>query len=110
MHVFSVRDLREHTGALIHDAEAGNLSLITKRGHPVFLALPFSEELLNLGVRSSIAIKLYKDGIITLEKAAKLADSSVEAFIEKLGFLGIPTVTYSTEELKEELNFFDEYH
>ena len=46
MDTFTVRDLREHTGALIHDAQIGKLSLITKHGHPVFLAVPFSEDLL----------------------------------------------------------------
>jgi len=48
--IFTVRDLRERTGALIHDAEDGKLSLITKHGRPVFLAVPFSEELLKMGL------------------------------------------------------------
>ena len=32
MDTFTVRDLRERTGTLIHDAEEGRLSLVAKRG------------------------------------------------------------------------------
>lgn len=35
MDTFTVRDFRERTGELIHDAESGNLSVITKHGRPV---------------------------------------------------------------------------
>ena len=41
MDTFSIRDLRERTGDLVRDAEAGKLSLVTKHGQPVFLAVPF---------------------------------------------------------------------
>lgn len=107
MDTFTVRDLREHTGALIHDAESGKLSLITKHGRPVFLAVPFSEELLGLGLRPAIALKLYKEETLTLEKSAKLAGQSMETFIELLGRIGIPIVKYSPDELDQELKDFD---
>jgi prevent-host-death family protein len=106
MDTFTVRDLREHTGTLIHDAEEGKLSLITKHGRPVFLAVPFTQDILDLGLRPAIAIKLYREETLTLEKAAKLAGTSVESFIEKLGQLGIPIVTYSAEEIGKELKDF----
>lgn len=106
MDTFSVRDLREHTGTLIHDAEKGKLSLITKHGRPVFLAVPFTQDLLDLGLRPAIAIKLYKEETLSLEKAAKLAGTTVETFIEKLGQLGIPTVSYSADEIEKEITDF----
>lgn len=106
MDTFTVRDLREHTGALIHDAEIGKLSLITKHGHPVFLAVPFSEDLLAIGLRPAMAMKLYKEGTLTLGKAAKLAGYSIEAFTEKLGHLGIPVVNYAPTEIAQELKDF----
>lgn len=108
MDTFTVRDLREHTGALIHDAEQGKLSLITKHGRPVILAVPFTSELIDFGLRTTLAIKLFKDGTITLEKAAKISELTMEAFIEKLAQLGIPVVDYSSDELKQELKNFDE--
>ena len=106
MDTFTVRDLREHTGTLIHDAEEGKLSLITKHGRPVFLAVPFSQDLLDLGLRTALAIKLFTDETVTLEKAAKVAGLNMETFIEKLGQLGVPVVNYSANELEQELKDF----
>ncbi|MFT3742081.1 MAG: type II toxin-antitoxin system prevent-host-death family antitoxin [Gammaproteobacteria bacterium] len=105
MDTFTVRDLREHTGQLIHDAEAGKLSLVTKHGRPVFLAVPFSDDIVELGIKTALAIKLYQEDTLTLEKAAKLANISMEALIEKLGNLGIPVVRYS--DLSQELKDFE---
>jgi prevent-host-death family protein len=107
MDTFTVRDLREHTGQLIHDAEAGKLSLVTKHGRPVFLAVPFDENLLKLGLKQALAIKLYQEGTLTLEKAAKLADISIEAWIEILGSLGVSAVNYPPTDLKRELKDFE---
>lgn len=106
MDTFTVRDLREHTGALIHDAEAGKLSLITKHGRPIFLAVPFNEALLDIGLLSAIAMNLYKEEALTLEKAAKLAGQSVEKFIEKMGKFGVPVVNYSSTDIDKEINDF----
>lgn len=107
MDTFTVRDLREHTGTLIHDAEEGKLSLVTKHGRPVFLAVPFTQDLLDFGLRPALAIKLYQEEVFTLEKAAKLAGNTVEEFMEKLGKLGIPVVDYPPEDLDQELKDFE---
>ncbi|MDF3054884.1 MAG: prevent-host-death family protein [Gammaproteobacteria bacterium] len=107
MDTFTVRDLREHTGQLIHDAEAGKLSLITKHGRPIFLAVPFDEDMLKLGLQQAMAVKLFQENTLTLQKSAKLAGISLEAFIEKLGTLGIAAVDYSPTELQEELKDFE---
>ena len=107
MDTFSVRDLREHTGTLIHDAEAGKLSLITKHGHPVFLAVPFTDDLIELGLRPVLAVHLYKEGTLTLAKSAKLAGVSLEAFIATLSKLGISVIHYTMKEVNEELKDFE---
>jgi prevent-host-death family protein len=49
--VFSARDLRNRSGELLKDAEAGQVSLITKHGKPAILAIPFDNWLLNHGVQ-----------------------------------------------------------
>jgi predicted HTH domain antitoxin len=107
MDTFTVRDLRERTGQLIHDAEEGKLSLVTKHGTPVFLALPFTQDLLESGLKQALAIKLFQEHVTTLGKAAKLAGLPLEAFITKLGYLGIAAVDYAPSELEEELKDFE---
>ncbi len=103
MKTFTVRDLRARTGELIGNAEAGQLSVVTKHGRPVFVAAPFDDRLLSEGVHIALAIRLFELGVISLSKAARLASISTEAMIEKLGALRIPIAEHSAEELASEL-------
>lgn len=103
MRAFTVRDLREHTGALVHQAEAGKLSIVTKHGRPVFVAVPLDDFLLEYGVHTALAIDLFQEGTLSLAKAAKLSGVSLEAFMEQLASLGIPVVDYPPSDLDEEI-------
>ncbi len=101
--VFTVRDLRNRSGELLKDAEAGQVSLITKHGKPAIVAVPFDERLVNHGVHRAMALYLFESHQLTLAQSAKVADLSLEAFIELLGEAGIPAVDYPPEELEEEM-------
>jgi len=101
--VFSVRDLRNKSGELLRDAEAGQISLITKHGKPAILAVPFDERLIDQGVHRAMALHLFESHQLTLAQCAKLAGLSLEAFIELLGEVGVPAVDYPPEELEEEM-------
>ena len=105
MQAFSIRDLRERTGELSKEAEKGNLALITKHGHPLFVSLPFTEELLKNNIHVMLAESLYRAGSVSIGKAAKLAGQSVAEFSEYLSKLGIPVVDYSPDELDKELEY-----
>src|SRR5690606_34004138 len=85
METFSIRDLRDRTGDLVRGAEAGELALVAKHGHPVFLALPFDETLVREGVLAALALKLFDTDVVSLGKAARIARLSQEAFITLCG-------------------------
>jgi prevent-host-death family protein len=101
--VFTVRDLRNRSGDLMRDAEEGKLSIITKHGRPAILAIPFDDRLLSFGVHRALAMQLYAAGQFTLAQAAKMAELSVELFVETLGQAGVPVVGYDPEELAGEV-------
>jgi prevent-host-death family protein len=101
--VFTVRDLRQRSGDLLRDAEQGRLSLITKHGRPAILALPFDERLLSHGIHRALALHLFEAGQVALAQGARLANLSVEEFIDLLGQAGIAAVTYPPEELEDDL-------
>lgn len=101
--VFSVRDLRVRTGDLLRDAENGQLAVITKHGRPAVLAVPFDSRLLELGVHRALALRLFEQRHLTLAQAAKLAGTSVEAFLSMLGEAGIAAVDYSADDLDAEV-------
>ncbi|WP_459871269.1 UPF0175 family protein [Endothiovibrio diazotrophicus] len=100
---FTIRDLRERTGELTRDAEAGRLSLVTKRGRPLFVAVPFTDEVLKEGVGFPLAMQLYQEGVLTSVRAAGLAGMGLAEFLEALSELEIPVADYSAEELADEI-------
>lgn len=100
---FSVRDLRERTGELLRNAERGSLSLVTKYGRPAFLAVPFDQRLLDLGVQRALAVKLFQEEVVSLSQAAKVAGLPVEDFLDVLRSAGVPAVDYAADELDEEM-------
>ncbi|MEI8295020.1 MAG: UPF0175 family protein [Alphaproteobacteria bacterium] len=51
----------------------------------------------------ALAMGLYRTGTVSLGKAVRISELSLEAFIEKLSKYGIPVVRYSAEELEQEL-------
>lgn len=103
MQTFSIRDLRERSGELSREAEAGRLSLITKRGEPILVTLPFTEALLGNGVGVALAEYLFKEGVLSLGRAAKIAKMPYVLFTEHLSRRGIPVVDYPPDELEDEL-------
>ncbi len=57
------------------------------------------------GIRD-LSVKLFKNGTVTLGRAAKLAGMCHEEFMDLLGTMAIPVVTYSAEEVDDEVNAF----
>ena len=103
MEAYTIRDLRNRTGDLIRGAENGHLSIITKHGQPVFLAVPFDEALLKSGVQRSLAAHLYAERLLTLVQAAKLAGISASEMLDELASRSITVVDYNKDELADEL-------
>lgn len=106
MQSFSLSDLKHRGNEFGREAEKGNLALITRRGRPLFVGIPFTERLLQYGIHAALAESLYQDGTLSLGKAAKLAGVSIAEFSEHLGRMGIPVADYPAAELDDELKYF----
>lgn len=89
MQSFAVRDLREHTGDLVRNAESGEYSVVSKHGKPLFVALPFDDLLLRTGVAVALADKLVQSGELSIAAGAKLASMPYASYLRHLGELGV---------------------
>ena len=88
MEAFAVRDLREHTGELVRNAENGEYSVVSKHGKPLFVALPFNDALLKAGVSVALADKLVLKAELSVAAGAKLAGLPYARYLQHLGTLG----------------------
>ena len=103
---FGIRNLREKIGSYAAQAEAGAISIITRNGTPLTVNIPFDETLIKLGVHKALAVKLYQEGVLTLNKAARLAEMPMDKFIAVLGSVGITVFDYDTDDVQKELDKF----
>lgn len=107
MQTFSIRELRERSGELSREAESGHLSLVTRHGRPLFVSVPFTEELLQAGVHVALAARLFQNGDLSSGRAAKLAGMKLPEFLAYVSRHGIAVVDYDPAELADELDAFD---
>jgi prevent-host-death family protein len=107
MKTFSIRDLRDRTGNLLRNVEAGKLSVITQHGRPVFVAVPFKDALLREGIKVALAIKLIDSDVISPGQGAKVADMTLAEFMEECSARNVPVVRHSPQELERELTAYD---
>ncbi len=107
METFNIRDLRNKTGDLVRLAENGQLSLITKHGHPIFVAVPFDDALLKTGVGVSLAVGLIVDKKVGLAQAARIAGVSPSEMMDILAERQISLADYSKDEIADELAQFE---
>lgn len=106
MHTFAIEDLILEPQRLLEDAERGELSLVTRAGQPVMLAVPLAGGLDAREVRLELAARLYDREQISLGVAARIAGMAYSEMIDELGRRNIAVVRLTPDELEQELAAF----
>ena len=106
MRAISAEELTRRPGALIEAAESGQVAVVTTGGRPLFLAVPYDERLAEAEVHIVLAVHLYDKGVVSLGRAAKIADLPLGEFIDRLAALRIPVARYHPDELSREIANF----
>lgn len=61
------------------------------------------------GVRPALATALFRDGHLSLARAAAFAEMSVSAFVSHLSRVGIPVVNLDAAEAEQDMETLDEW-
>lgn len=93
MKAVSVRQLKSNPSAALRDAREQPV-MVLSRQRPEALLVHLSDDslLAEPGVRLALAAALYKDGGMSLGRAARLSGRPIADFIVHLSRLGIPVV------------------
>ncbi len=106
MHTLTVEELARQPQRLLEDAERGEMSLVTRSGQPVLLAVPLAGGLDAREVRLELAARLYDREQISLGVAARIAGLSYGEMIDEFGRRDIPVLRLEPGELERELAAF----
>jgi antitoxin (DNA-binding transcriptional repressor) of toxin-antitoxin stability system len=104
MQTLGIKSLQTNPALLTRSLEAGEYSLITKRGEPIGIAVGFSSKIIDEGLHRFLSLKAYENGDLSIgELASSLKQTRAET-LSTLGQLGIVTADYS---LDDELSSLD---
>jgi hypothetical protein len=98
MQIIGIKELQTNPGKLSKSFEADDYLLITRRGEPMGVALPFSSEMLEQGLKPWAALKAFESGDLSLGQLAKAFDKNKTEILEMLGQLNITTADYELDE------------
>lgn len=108
MKSFLARNSKRGTHKLIRHAEAGRMSVVTKDGAPLFVAVPLDRGLLPEDVMTALAMGLFDAECVSVGRAARMAGLSVGEMTDTLGRHGIAAIRISADELQRSSADFGE--
>ncbi len=111
MQSVNVRQLKNNPSEALRKARNGPV-LVLKGDHPEALLLHLEAGRLpegNGGLYVALAAALYKDGALSLGRAARVAGMSVSEFISHLSQLGIPVGSAGPDDAAKDLETLDSW-
>jgi predicted HTH domain antitoxin len=100
--VVKISSLRNNRSKAVRKAREG-MVVVMNRDRPDALLVHLDRELSLPGVRAALATALFREGNLSLGRAARLAGMSLPAFLQHLSRLGIPAIGGSAEEAKRDM-------
>jgi predicted HTH domain antitoxin len=98
MQVIGIKELQTNPGKLSSAFNQQDYALITKHGKPFGVALPFTDSLMEHGLKPWYAIKGFQNGDLSLGQLSKTLEKTHHETIKLLGLLGVAIADYDLEE------------
>ena len=104
MHSVNVRQLKNNPSEALRKAQK-EMVVVMNGNHPsaVLVHLEDSGLLGMPGIRSALAAALFKDGSLSLARAAKLAATPLPEFMQHLSRSGIAVIQGSAKEVRKDV-------
>ena len=110
MHSVSVSHLKNNPSEALRSAKTAPV-VVMNRDHPdaLILGLEDGKLLSEKGTRAALGVALFRDGGLSLARAARVAKMPLSAFITHLSRLGIPVVEQTSEEVLKDMETLDQW-
>ncbi len=106
MKTIGIKDLQINPAILTRSLEADEYTMITKRSKPIGLALSFNDSIITEGLKTSLMIDAYKQGLLSLGQVAQALEISKEKVMKLLSSMGIDVVAYDFQDDMKSMDSF----
>ena len=105
MQAFNIRQLKNNPSIALRAAHQDDMALIMNRDNPTALLVDLEKmDMPNLDtVKLALAVSLFKEGIISLGSAARMAKQNISKMISLLSSLNIPITGDKANDAKTDM-------
>lgn len=106
----NVSDLKSNPTAALRKSQEDQVVVMKRdRPHALLVGMASAGALDLAGVRAALATALFRDGHLSLARAARVAHIPLSGFIAHLSRLGIPVIQMSAAEVERDLQTLDQW-
>ena len=106
MQTIGIKDLQINPAILTRSLEADEYTMITKRSTPIGLAISFNDSIITEGLKTSIMVDAYKQGLLSLGQVAKALEMPKEKVMKILSVMGIDVIDYDFKDDMKSMRTF----
>ena len=105
MQAFNIRQLKNNPSVALRAAHEENMVVVMNRDNPTALLVDLEKmDLPNLeSVKESLAISLFKSGVISIGSAARMANHNLSDMITLISSLNIPLTGNNVNDAKADM-------
>ena len=104
MNTVAIRDLKNNPSSMTKYLDEGSSVFVTRHGKPIGITIPLNDDIFSIGIKKTVAIELYKMGIISLGKMSAMLEIPKEEAMSLLNSLNVTWIEDDLEKIKAEAN------
>ena len=106
MQTIGIKDLQINPTILTKILENKDYAIITKRSSPIGIAVALDEQIISMGLKTSLLIDSYKSGKISLGQLSKAMNISKQKAMKLLSLMKIDIIEYDFQDDMRTLDSF----
>ena len=104
MQTVSIRDLKNNPSNMTKYLENNESVFVTKHGKPIGITIPLNDDTLSMGIKKTVALEQYKQGLISMGKMAEIMGIDKQEAMQILNNLGLNWIEEDMDVIQSEVS------
>lgn len=104
MQTVSIRDLKNNPSNMTKYLENNESVFVTKHGKPIGITIPLNDNTLSMGIKKTVALEQYKQGLISMGKMAEIMGIDKQEAMQILHNLGLNWIEDDIDVVQSEVS------